>query len=299
MNGRALILLGLCWLLLAPLCHAQHLLLLEPAGAAEGALLSRYRYQAQQPDSATALREARTVLQALQAEGYLLAQLLPLQQGPDSSRYLLAAGEPFSWLQLRPGNVEERMLLQAGYRERFYRQKPFSYQQVSQLMRRLVEAAENSGYPFAQVRLDSLQIVPGSISASLYYDPGPYITFDSLQLTGDVRIRQRFLAAHLGIEPGQPFSQQRIAEALQRLEMLPYLRLAEPPRLSFQNREARLWLTLRQRPANRFDGILGLQSRPTGGVLLTGQLDLLLQNPFGGGKLLAVNWQRPTKNRSS
>nr|WP_255651034.1 BamA/TamA family outer membrane protein [Cesiribacter sp. SM1] len=35
-----------------------------------------------------------------------------------------------------------------------------------------------------------------------------------------------------------------------------------------------------------------MQSRPTGGILLTGQLDLFLQNPFGGGKTIAVNWQR-------
>jgi outer membrane protein assembly factor BamA len=276
----------------APGCYGQHVLEVRPAAPADAPLLGRYRYQGQQPDSAAALLEGRRLLQALQADGYLLAGLLRQEQRGDTTRLTVAAGELFAWLQLRPGNLDERQLLQAGYRERFYSQKPFSYQQVARLMRRIIEEAENRGYPFAQVRLDSLEIGNNQIGAALFFDPGPYITFDSLQLSGDARIGQRFLAAHLGIQPGEPFSQQRIAEAVQRLEMLPYLRLAEPPRLSFQNREARLWLTLRPRPANRFDGIVALQSRPTGGVLLTGQVDLLLQNPFGGGKLLAFNWQR-------
>lgn len=280
------------WLLVLPAVYGQHVLQLLPASEADVPLLSKYSYAQQQPDSLTALQQSHTFLQQLYADGYLLARFSTVRQTADSTIIYLKAGEPYSWVSLRKGNIEERLLQRAGYRERFYRQKPFSYTQISRLMQRLVEQAENSGYPFALVRLDSLELDEKSISAALRYEAGPYITFDSLQLSGNVRINQRFLAAHLGVVPGAPFDQQRIEEVVRRLEALPYLRLADAPRLSFQNRQARLWLNLKRHPANRIDGLLGLQSRPAGGVLLTGQVDLLLHNPFGGGKMIALNWQR-------
>ena len=272
--------------------YGQHVLHLLPAAAADAPLLSKYRYQRQQPDSLTARRQSHAFLQQLYADGYLRAYLSDLSQSADSTTAKVVVGERYAWINLRKGNVEERLLQEAGYRERFYHQKPFSYTQLNRLMKRIVQQAENRGYPFALLRLDSLEVEENKIAAALYYDAGPYITFDSIQLASEIRLKQRFLAAHLGIKPGAPFDQQRVEEVIQKLEALPYLRLAEAPRLSFQNSEALLWLNLKRQPANRIDGILGLQSRPTGGVLLTGQVDLLLQNPFGGGKTIAVNWQR-------
>ena len=291
MKRIAIIAIGL-WLLVLPIGKAQHVLRLLPASAADAPLLSRYRYPQQQPDSLAALQQAHAFLRELYADGYLQAYFSSLSQSADSTVAHIRVGQPYSWISLRKGNLDERQLQAAGYRERFYRQKPFSYTQLSRLMQRLIDQAENQGYPFALVRLDSLEVGENSISAALLYEPGPYITFDSIQLSGDVRIKHRFLAAHLGIVPGAPFEQRRVDEVVQRLQSLPYLRAAEPPRLSFQNRQARLWLPLRQQPANRIDGIVGLQTKPTGGVLLTGQVDLLLQNPFGGGKTMALAWQR-------
>lgn len=280
------------WLLAPPAAYGQHVLQLLAARPAEAKLLARYRYQQEQPDAAAALQQAHAVLQQLYADAYLQARFTAISQTDDSTVAYLAVGEPYTLLSLRRGNVEDRLLQAAGYRERFYRQRPFSHTQIHQLMQRLLTQAERSGHPFALLRLDSLEVAEKTISAALYYEPGPYITFDSIQLAGDAAIKKRFLAAHLGIKPGEAFHQQRIDEVVQKLQALPYLQLAEAPRLSFQNRQAQLWLNLKARPANRVDGILGLQSKPEGGVLITGQLDLLLQNPFGGGKTMAINWQR-------
>lgn len=280
------------WLFAQSAAYSQHVLQLLPARSEEAKLLARYRYQQMQPDAATALQQAYTFLRQLYADAYLQAHFAKVTQTSDSTVVHIAVGEPHTLLSLRKGNVEDRLLQAAGYRERFYRQKPFSYTQINQLMQRLITQAERRGYPFALVRLDSLEVEENTISAALYYEAGPYITFDSIQLSGDIAIKKRYLAAHLGIKPGEAFNQQRIDEVVQKLLTLPYLQLAEAPRLSFQNRQAQLWLHLKSRPANRVDGILGLQSKPEGGVLITGQLDLLLQNPFGGGKTMAINWQR-------
>ncbi len=280
------------WLLTVPSAYSQHVLQLLPARAAEAGLLDQYRYQRQHTDSVAALQQAHAFLRELYADAYLGAYLTNIRRTADTTLAEVVIGKPYTLLSLKKGNVEERQLQLAGYRDRFYRQRPFSYTQISRLMERLVEQGERRGYPFALVRLDSLMVDANHISAALYYEAGPYITFDSIQLTGSVNIKQRFLAAHLGIRPGEAFNQQRIDEVVQKLQTLPYLQLAEAPRLSFQNRQAQLWLNLKPRPANRVDGILGLQSKPTGGILITGQLDLLLQNPFGGGKTMALNWQR-------
>jgi outer membrane protein assembly factor BamA len=76
----------------------------------------------------------------------------------------------------------------------------------------LVEA-ENQGFPFATVGLDSIQLNDHAIRGRVVLKRGPAVVFDSLQIVGNTKTRKRFLTKYLQIFPNQPFSQQRVAAA--------------------------------------------------------------------------------------
>jgi outer membrane protein assembly factor BamA len=265
--------------------------------AADQVLLRRYRLKTNFPDSLAVLREMRELVLALQSESYLTASADELRWRRDTVRVQLYVGEKFRWARLRNGNLGDGLLTRAGYREKLYRNQPFQPQEWTRLQERILREAENQGYPFATVRLDSAQLRGADIEGRVLLERGPVIVFDSLQIVGNTTIRKRFLTKYLQIYPGQPFSQQRVEEAARRLRQLPYLQLKAEPEVRFARGRARVYLLLEDRTANQFDAIVGILPNPTPGlgqkrVQLTGDVTIALRNIKGGGKGLGLQWRK-------
>lgn len=273
---------------------ARHYLHIEAAQGDEPELLRRFSYVPHQQDSDAAQQELKRLISALHEEGYLLADVLSVRTAGDSTKAVLNIGGQFRWARLEAGNVESLWLQQTSWRQKSYRNRPFRYGEVARLMQQLLRQAENSGYPFAALKLDSIQFDSLQLDAGLQLTKGPYIKFDTLVLRGDAPLSIAFLSSHLGIKPGEPYRQDYVDAVAGRLRALPYLKLLKEPSLSFQNEQATLYLELADKSANVLDGIVGLMPHPqhAGQMLLTGQLDLLLLNPFRTGKRIELHWQR-------
>lgn len=273
---------------------AQHSLQLQALVPGEQQMLDRLPYQSEQLSKETARQELKKIVSLLHRQGYLLAHAKSVQVAADTSRAILVVGQPVSWALLEKGNVEQAWLNNTLFREKSFRGRPFRYPQLAQLMGQLLSEAENRGHPFAAVWLDSLQLNSGKLHARLHMDKGPLIIFDTLEVRGNARLSAKYLSALLDIKPGEPYNQQRLEAAAGRLRQLSFVRLEEAPVVSFQNKQATVKVGLAEKRANRLDGIVGLLPDPqqAGRFLFTGQFDLLLQNPFGTGKRIALQWQR-------
>ncbi|NML67338.1 BamA/TamA family outer membrane protein [Hymenobacter sp. RP-2-7] len=261
--------------------------------AADQALVRRFHPRATVPDSLTALRTVRELVLALQAEAYLLASVDSLSWGRDTVRVHVYAGEPFRWAYLHNGNLGDGLLTRAGYREKFFRRTLWRPAEWVSLQERILTEAENQGYPFATVGLDSLQLAASSIAGRVVLRRGPLVTFDSLQVIGTSRTKKRFLTKYLQLFPGAPYSQQRVLAAAALLRQLPYVRLRAEPEVRFARGRARVYLLLDERPANQFDAIVGLLPNATGsGVQFTGDVTVALRNLRGGGKQVGLQWRK-------
>lgn len=284
-----------------PLAATGHHLYIQAADEHSSQLLRQYSYNSQQPDSAAARLEVKRLLDALYQEGYLLAEVQAVGSAGDSTEVLLSVGGRFGWTRLEAGNVDPVWLQRSSWRHKSYRNKPFRYGEVVRLMQQLLRQAENGGYPFAALKLDSISFDSLQLNASLQMEKGPFIKFDTLVLSDDAPLSVSFLSAHLGIKAGEPFRQEYVDAVAGRLRALPYIKLLSEPSLSFQNEQATLYLELADKRANVLDGVVGLMPHPQqpGQMLLTGQLDLLLQNPFRTGKRIELHWQRLSEQSQS
>lgn len=261
----------------------------------EGAdILKNYRYERTVLDSLSAFAIVNDVLSALHNDGYLLARQTDFQTTDESIRVLVEVGQRFEWLVLKAGNLDKGLMRRAGFRDRLFTGKAFRYTQVARLQERLLTYAEQNGYPFAQTKIDSLHISENKIGGVLNFDPGPAILFDSLDVKSEMFIRPRFLGNFLDIKMGSPYNHRRIETLNQSLSSLPYLRLAEAPQLTFQNSEATLHLNFSKRRINQIDGIIGFLPNANNDkeLLITGQFDIELYNPFGSGKMIGLHWRK-------
>ena len=275
------------------LAHSR-VLLLETEDA-DRPLLRRYKLRPTVPDSLSALRAVRELVLGLQGDAYLTASADELRWSRDTVRVRLYVGEQFRWAYLRNGNLGDGLLTRAGYREKFFRGTPFVPADWARLQERILTEAENQGFPFATVGLDSIRLDGNAIAGRVVLKRGRAVVFDSLQIVGNTKTKKRFLTKYLQLFPGQPFSQQRVDAAAQLLRQLPYVKLRAEPEVRFALGRARVYLLLDERPSNQFDAIVGILPNANAsqtGVQFTGDVTINLRNIKGGGKQVGLQWRK-------
>lgn len=245
-------------------------------------------------DSVKMQEELDSILFDVNRQGYLSAFWKKESEIKDSSTYELHAGKKFQLSKIRRGNapndlIEERPIPDSGF--------PEWNQWTSEILRDL----ENRGYPFAQVKLDSLEREGDEIYASIDLKEGPFIIWDSLQVLGSTKTSALFVQNLARLKPGEAFSQKDFESAAEILDRSPYFELSQSPELTFQTKSARPLFYLRDRNVNIIDGVIGLlpNENEPGKVLITGQLDLELYHLGGKGRDVAVHWQRMNNESQS
>lgn len=215
-------------------------------------------------------------------EGYFREEIIN-----DTLRLTWDFGRLFRWENIGTGSVPEEFLASLG--------KPgFSYRAPYQWIDRALSYAEDTGFPFAELKIDSLTIRDNLISGVLGYNSGPRITWDSLEIAGGSKTDKRYLQQVTGLIPGQLFSQKDLAKATQTIRKSPYFTVVGAPELAFQMRQAKPIFILQDRRVNVFDGVIGLlpNENELGKVLITGEVDLQLYHLGGKGRDFSLNWQR-------
>lgn len=288
---KILLLFAFC----ASVVQAQETINLQVvASANEAPMLQKYKYNEKPKDSINAVATINQLIKKLHADGYLLAAEDSANRNQNSYISYLSIGPQFEWLYLKPGNIENSLLRKITYRKNGFEGRRFNYQELARIENRLLSYMENNGFPFASVAYDSLTIEGSSIGASMQLDTGPAITFDSVHVLGETVVKSKFIGSYLDIRLGDDYDERKLDDLVQRLRSLPYLRVAEAPVITFQNEEASVKLNLEKRPINTIDGIVGFlpQSSRGSGLLITGQFDMDLFNPFASGKHIGVHWRR-------
>lgn len=272
-------------------------LLWVPLDTSEQFLKRQLPVTSTHPDSAGLHEALASGLQRLHEQSFLGASVEALIWRADSSveaRVLL--GPSYQWGRLRAGNVPAAFLQRAGYSERAYREKPLRYTRLLDMQNRLLSHLENNGYPFARVWLDSFAMQGAHFEAALMLETGPLIRFGELQIDGDARISNLYLQNYLGIQPGAPYSRQRVLAIPNRIRELPFVEERSPVALRFFPDRADVYLQLEARKASRFDFLLGLLPSTDPllprRLLITGTALAELQNALGRGERIFFSFEQ-------
>ncbi|WP_026462512.1 BamA/TamA family outer membrane protein [Adhaeribacter aquaticus] len=264
-------------------------------GPSEGVVLRKYNYQKTFSDSLAAWQEVQALTLQLQNDAYLTASADSFYARNDTLYVQYFVGAQYRWAQLRQRKFGNDFLEQAGYKEKLYNNVPFSPREWVKLQEDVLQLAENNGFPFATIKLDSLQIQDNQIKAIVAFDPGTLYLFDSLRIEGSSRTTNRFLSRYLQIYPGQAYNQQKVDRMQQLLRQLPYIEVIQAPQIRFLENKARIILFLNDKKANQLDGLVGFLPDPrsaTRKFLINGEANLNIRNIRGSGKQLGLQWRK-------
>ncbi|MFI5134939.1 MAG: hypothetical protein ACHQD9_03700, partial [Chitinophagales bacterium] len=245
-------------------------------------------------DTLSRHKELQSLLGKLYKNGYLEATFQTLKKDSNALAATLYVGEKWGWASLKNGNVDDVILNRIGFRERLYDNKPFQLQQINQLTETILEYCENNGYPFASVRLDSIAVSDQKLSAKIFLDKNKLVTIDSLSIIGDAKIAKSYLANYLGFRFPSIYREDLIQKISSRLRELPFCSESHPTQIIFNSDHAAINLFLKKKQSSRFDFVLGVlpNSNSTGKLLVTGDGQLNLVNPFGRGENVFVSFSQ-------
>lgn len=267
-------------------------------------------------DSVSVVPLCRDLLQHFRQQSFLAASIDTLRQptGDDTARLFVATlhlGPEMRWLTLRPVLFDNKEWLRAaGFREKSFEGKPLRHDAVLRLQEDILKQAENNGYPFARVWLDSIEIAPdGGVSAMLQIERGRFFVFKQININGDVKLPAAYLPNYLGLKPGSPYSRAQVLRLREQMRTLLFLETTGNPTVTFSGKpttstgttspsevgEATVNLFLQKKKASRFDFIIGLLPQPDatdGRLLLTGSLNAAFQNALNFGERFAAEFER-------
>lgn len=164
---------------------------------------------------------------------------------------------------------------------------------------------ENEGHPFASFTITSIYFYYDSFDEKHYADlyiklnTGTKSTIDKIEIQRNESTKDYVIVRELRIEPGEQYSQQKIAELPRRLNRLRFFDPVAIPQFYVDSDEKGvLLITVKERQTNNFDGIIGyippVKTNESG--YITGLVNVSLRNLFGTGRAAAFRWRKIDRN---
>jgi outer membrane protein assembly factor BamA len=253
-------------------------------------------YQPVHGDTFSVHRELSLILIRCNELSFLNAGYDMVTSTNDTIMATLNPGNSYKWVKIRRGNVPLDIMSSAGFREDQFNGKMVNPELFSKRAERILQFLENNGYPFAAIKLDSIEADSQGIRAALNLQRYEQVFFDTIDIAGDARIKKKYLYKYLGIQPNAPYNEQLIRESNSRISQLPFLKVSKAAAVYFYSNKAMPLLSLENRKASSVDGVVGFAPNTQAGsnssrLLITGEANLKLQNLFESGKSLDVNYR--------
>jgi outer membrane protein assembly factor BamA len=256
-------------------------------------LISKIDYKTNFISKEAREKELQQILFVAFDNAYLTAQYDSVTQDSLILTAYLNFGKQYKWASLRKGNIDEGVLSQIGFREKLYRPKPVYFKDVKKAQELLIQYYENNGYPFAAVKLDSIQIREDELDAVFKLTKNKVCKIDSIIIEGNAKITNVYIYNYLGIKPGNLYNEAQLKKANIRIAELPFLKAKRSANVVFTEKETKFFLYLEKKHASQFNGIVGvLPDNVTGKIIFTGDVQLNLQNGLGRGEMIDLNWRR-------
>lgn len=173
---------------------------------------------------------------------------------------------------------------------------PFS--ELSGFMQSLVDLFEAKGNSFVQFTLRDIELTGNEANASLVMNLNRKRFIDKIVIKGYENFPKNYLIHELDLKIGSVFNKEKIERASRSVNNLSFAEEVKPPEILFTNDSTIIYLYVKKKKSNQFDGIIGFASKENdNGLEFNGYLDLSINNMFNSGETIALFWKNNGNNR--
>jgi outer membrane protein assembly factor BamA len=255
--------------------------------------IPKVKYKKNYDNPVELLKIQQSIVKQLRAKGYVTANIDSTIVKDTKTLLYVYVGEKIKWSILDAKSVEGDALNHAGYKERWYKNKPLNPTQFATLCNRLIKHYENSGYPFTEVFLDSISLENSTMYAKLNVVKHQKIFIDSVVIKSNDDISTHLVQNIINIKKGEVYNEAKIKQISNKIKESGLFLETESWKILFAKNETKLYLFLTTNKSSQFNGIAGVQPDPaTNRISITGDVDLRLLNVLKRAELMNVKWKR-------
>lgn len=283
--------------LLPLLLQAQYRLQIIPIDKDTGFIKQQLRLQTDFRNLVLCTEYINNLPALLQSKGYPASSVDSIRYDSLSAVMHLYVGDPLKWTRLNTDSVDRKILEQVNWGgKKLNAQKPVDFQQLQNLQQKILDYLENNGYPFAQIKLDSITLQENAFQATLLVEKGPLYKIDSIYNKGSAKLSPSFLQHYLGIPNGSIFRKEKLQTVSKKLSELPFVQEQQPWDMTLLGTGSILNLYLAPKKSSQINVLVGLlpanDQLVNNKLLVTGEATINLKNALGGGETIGLNWQQ-------
>ena len=232
--------------------------------------------------------------QMLLSRGFPTASVDSVLYDSTIAKVKLYIGAKYQWAQISTDSIEPYILENTGWSEKQFENKDIDFSRLRLQEQKIIEYFENSGYPFAAVSLNNIEIKDDKINAELQVTKGPLYHIDSIRVYGKVKIKNLFLQHYLGIYNGSVYNNQKLQQISKLIRDLPFLQEQQAWDVSMLGTGATLNLYLEPKRSSQVNVLIGFVpgNTITGKAQITADVHLDLKNSLANGESILLNWQQ-------
>lgn len=230
----------------------------------------------------------------LSSKGYPAASVDSVAENDSVTIIYLFFGKQYKWIKLTTDGIEKAAIDDSRFKEKDYTDKLLNIQQLVSLRERVLNYYEKSGYPFAEIFLDSIRLEDDKMEALLRARKGPLYHIDSIRVLGKAKISANFLQHYLDIYNGSLYNKEKLEQVSKRMLELPYLQEVQPSDVTMLGSGSILNLYLAPRRSSQANFLIGFlpSANQSGKLQLTADVNLDLKNALSNGETILLKWQQ-------
>jgi hypothetical protein len=230
----------------------------------------------------------------LQQLGFIESELINIEKKNDSSfvaHFFLGRKYQYIKIYYSESDFSKREIAQISSNiTDDYFILPFNTVQAS--LQKINSLKTNNGNAFAKIRLKGLFPEDNLLTGTILLEEGQTRRIDSITIRGYEKFPKSYLRHYAGLKRGKVFNEKQINTQNEVLNSLPFSTSIKAPEALFRKDTTVVYLYLKKRLANLFDGVLGFTTNEKSNKLeLNGYLNLELINNLNFGEQLLINYK--------
>ena len=162
--------------------------------------------------------------------------------------------------------------------------------QIESTLNIISKSLDNQGKSFSEVSLKNIKIKETTLFAELNINPSEERKIDKVIIKDYVDFPKSYIKHFYTIDKKTIFNQQKLAEISSSTKALKFASEIKPPEVLFAKDSTLLYIYLKKRKNNSFDGLINFASKENGGILFNGHVDLKLNNILDTGENFELFW---------
>lgn len=175
----------------------------------------------------------------------------------------------------------------------------FPVQNLDSLIRTVTDRYAALGYPFSKINIHPEGFRNSEAQISLSLELFKARTIDAVQVEGYEKLSKGYIKHGLGLKKGMIYNENELKEISEKMQFNDFIEEIRGAQTLFHTDSTTIYLYVKKRKSNLFDGILGFGNDANGDFRLNGNVKVELNNNFNGMEQIRLNWMATADKSSS